>query len=212
MKDILFLFKKPKEFFKKINRDKIHYLPFLIVIILYLISTFITKDLFAEYLKNMIFSAESVEAGDLDYIIKNQTIISFVINPGLPLIAIIVKAYLINGISGFDGYGELKDSIIVVSYSYIFVAVGNLIDSILSVITNTYGFRLTITSLMQLDQTNYFAQILNEITPFIIYYQILVVIGIAIAYEVTYKRASVFVIGTWITWLLLISGIRTISF
>src|SRR6056297_120244 len=138
MKDILFLFKKPKEFFEKINRDKIHYLPFLIVIILYLISTFITKDLFAEYLKNMIFSAESVEAGDLDYIIKNQTIISFVINPGLPLIAIIVKAYLINGISGFDGYGELKDSIIVVSYSYIFVAVGNLFDSILSVITNTY--------------------------------------------------------------------------
>lgn len=212
MKDIIQLIRKPRDFFENINRKKVNFFPFIVIIGLYLISTLITKGLFAEYLREVIFAGESVEPGEMEYIIKNQTIMSFIINPGIPLIIIIVKAYLVNGISGFDGYGELKDSIIVVSYSYIVVAVGNLIDSILSLLTNTYGFRLTITSLFKLDQANYFAQVFNEITPFVVYYQILVIVGISILYEVNYKRASVFVLGTWLAWLLLISGIRTIPF
>jgi len=212
MENILLMIKKPKTFFKKMERGRIQFLPFVIIIIIYIISTFITKNLFADYLKEMIFTTENMAPTDLDYIIKNQTIISFIINPGLPILGIIVKSYLINGISAFDGYGEFKDALNVVSYSYIVAAVGNLIQSILSIALNNYGFRLTITNLIHLNQSSYAAQILNEITPFVVYYQILAVIGIAVLYQVSYKRSSIFVIGTWATWLLIISGIRTISF
>ncbi len=212
MENILLIIKKPKNFFGKMERNRIQLFPFLLIIIMYIISTFITKNIFADYLKDMIFTTENMTPSDLEYIIKNQTIISFIINPGLPILGIIVKAYLINGISAFDGHGEFKDALNVVSYSYIAVAFGNLIQSVLSVLLSKYGFRLTITNLLNLNQSSYASQILNEITPFVVYYQILVVIGIAILYQVNYKRSLIFVVGTWATWLLIISGIRTISF
>jgi hypothetical protein len=40
-------------------------------------------------------------------------------------------------------------------------------------------------------------------------YQIITIIGISVLYKVEYKRAGIFVIGTWVTWLLIFSGLNS---
>lgn len=210
MKNLVNLIKQPKSFFDNLNREKIYLSPFIIVVAVYILSTFITKNLYSDYLTELINTAGSVQNEELDIIIRNQTITSFIINPILPLIIIFVKGYLLNGISYFDGYGELKDSINVVSFSYIIVAFGNLINSLISLINRNYNFSINPTLLLNLEQDSYFYNFLSGLTPFIVYYQILLIIGISVLYKVEKRRASIFVIGTWLTWLLLISGIRSI--
>lgn len=211
MKNFANLIKQPKIFFENLNREKIYFSPFFIVIALYILSTIITKNLYSDYLMEILKTTGSVQNEELDIIIRNQTITSFIINPILPLIIIFVKAYLLNGISYFDGYGELKDSIKVVSFSYIIVALGNLINSIISLIIKNYNFTINPTLLFNFEQNSYLYNFLSGFTPFVIYYQVLLIIGISVLYKVEKKRASIFVIGTWITWLLLTSGIKSIN-
>ncbi len=211
MKNFANLIKQPKIFFENLNREKIYFSPFFIVIALYILSTIITKNLYSDYLMEILKTTGSVQNEELDIIIRNQTITSFIINPILPLIIIFVKGYLINGISYFDGYGELKDSINVVSFSYIIVALGNLFNSLISLINRNYNFSISPAILFNFEQNSYFYNFLSGFTPFIIYYQILLIIGISVLYKVEKKRSSIFVIGTWITWLLLTSGIKSIN-
>ncbi len=211
MKNIVNLIKQPKSFFENLNREKIYISSFFIIILIYLLSTYITKNLYSDYLIEIIKTEGSIQNEELEVIIRNQTITSFIINPILPLIIIFVKGYLLNGISYFDGYGELKDSINVVSFSYIVVALGNVINSLISLITRNYNFSINPTLLFNFEQNSYFYNFLSGLTPFVIYYQILLIIGISVLYKVEKKRAAVFVIGTWITWLLLTSGIKSIN-
>ncbi|MDW7668875.1 MAG: YIP1 family protein [Bacillota bacterium] len=211
MRNIFNLIKQPKSFFENLSREKIYISPFFIIITLYLLSTFITKNLYSDYLTDIINSSGAMQNEELDVILRNQTITSFIINPILPLIIIFVKSYLLNGISYFDGYGELKDSINVVSFSYIVVALGNVINSLISLINRNYNFSINPTLLFNFEQNSYFYNFLSGLTLFVIYYQILLIIGISVLYKVEKKRAAVFVIGTWITWLLLTSGIKSIN-
>jgi hypothetical protein len=209
MIEIIMFLKHPKKFYENLDSNKINIKPFIIIISLYLIGTLITKNLYAENLRDLILNTGTNQKEEIDLIIKNQTITSFIINPILPLIAIFVKSYLLNGISYFDGVGELKDSINVVSHAYIVVAIGNLFNSLLSLIFNNYNLSLSLNLLLDLKQNSYLYSLIESVNPFVIIYQIITIIGISVLYKVEYKRAAIFVIGTWITWLLIFSGINS---
>lgn len=214
MNKLIKLFISPNEFFNELKVEENHSYKkqFILIIFLSFLSAFLTKNLYLEYFTDLAFKNNQLNAIEFGKTLYMQGIISIVMASVLPIGIIALKSYLINGMTSFAGYGELKDSLAVVSYSYIIVTSGKLLASVIGIIINKYGFGFNIGFFLEIyNSPTVTSIILKEFDIFTIWYEILVIIGISKLYNVSLSKASVFVLGTWISYIFLSFGFAVMT-
>ncbi|MFA5523966.1 MAG: YIP1 family protein [Tissierellales bacterium] len=112
----------------------------------------------------------------------------------------LVKSTLINAFSGFvNGTGTFKQALSVITYSYLPVFLGNIIVTIISLITKQNEILTSLAVFLPDSQAGtVLYTILANLDIFVIWYQILAIIGISKVYSVSKKSSSILVLGTWI--------------
>jgi hypothetical protein len=189
------------------REEKSFAIPLIAVFILSLLSAIIVKNLYMEYYAEISQVINNVSDFDFAKEIQLQGIISVVLSGLAPMIVILVKSYMVNGIASFGGYGSFKDALLVISYAYVPAAAGTFIASITAVLLGQYGFNFSPGSIMEIGNNITIASLLlKEFNIFVIWYEILAIIGISKIYRVNYNRAVIFIIGTWFSWILISAG------
>jgi len=207
--DIKNLFLHPVVFFEELaSRDEKSYiLPMALVIILSVISAIIVKNLYMDYYTVISTNMGNASAGELARDIEVQGIVSILVSGLAPMIVIFVKSYLVNGIASFGGFGKIRDSLTTISWSYLPAVSGTFLASIAAVVLGQYGFEFSPGSIMELfGETSAASMILKGFDIFVIWYEILAIVGISKIYRVSYSKASVFILGTWFSWMLISAG------
>jgi hypothetical protein len=181
--------------------------PLIAVFILSVISAIIVKSLYMEYYAEISQGIDTVFDGDLSKEIQIQGLISIVVAGLAPLVVIFVKSYMVNGIASFGGFGNFKDSLTAISYAYLPAAAGTFIASLAAVLLDHYGFNFSPGSILEFGNNITIATVLlKEFDIFVIWYEILAIIGISKIYRVNYNRSSFFILGTWFSWILISVG------
>ncbi|SHI67149.1 Yip1 domain-containing protein [Dethiosulfatibacter aminovorans DSM 17477] len=209
VKDFKNLIIQPVAFFDELasREEKNFILPLAAVFIMAIISSIIVKNLYMEHYAAILQSVGDVSKDELARELRMQGITSILVSSLAPMIVIFIKSYLVNGIASFGGFGKLKDSLTVISYAYLPAAAGALIASITAVLIGHYGFDFSPGSIMELGGSVGIASVLlKEFDIFVIWYEILAVIGISKIYRVNYGKAAVFILGTWFSWILISAG------
>lgn len=121
----------------------------------------------------------------------------------------LVKSALINAFSGFvNGTGTFKQAFSVITYSYFPVFLGSIIITIISLITKQYNIVTSLAVFLPDSQAGTFLYtLLGNLDIFVIWYQILAIIGISKVYSISKKSSAILVLGTWIAFILISSGI-----
>lgn len=125
----------------------------------------------------------------------------------------LVKSALINAFSGFvNGTGTFKQAFSVITYSYMPVLLGSIIVTIISLITNQYAILTSLAVFLPDSQMGTFLySVLSYFDVFVIWYQILAIIGISKVYSISKKSSAILVLGTWIAYILINTGIGLIG-
>lgn len=204
MNDYKNLILHPIRFYNNLALEgkKTYVIPMVVIFILSVLSSIIVRNLYIEYYSDISQGIDSIPNE-----IQIQGIISMVISSFAPIVVIVTKSYMVNGVVIFGGFGIIKDATTVISYAYLPAAIGAFFSSVVSVFLGHYGFNFSLGSIMELNNSATIASILlKQFDIFIIWYEILVIIGISKIYRINYTKASVFVIGTWFSWILISAG------
>lgn len=125
----------------------------------------------------------------------------------------ILKSAIINGFSGFvNGTGTFKQSLSVITYAYLPVLLGTVITTILGLIIGEFNVETSLAIFLPESATGGFLYtILANLDIFIIWYQVLAIIGISKAYKISKGSSSILVLGTWIVYILVSAGLGAAS-
>lgn len=125
----------------------------------------------------------------------------------------LVKSALINAFSGFvNGTGTFKQAISVITYSYFPVFLGSIITTIISLITKQYNILTSLAVFLPNSQVGTFLHtFLGNLDIFVIWYQILAIIGISKVYSISKKSSAILVLGTWLVYILASSGLGVLG-
>lgn len=125
----------------------------------------------------------------------------------------LVKSALINAFSGFvNGTGTFKQAFSIIIYSYFPVFLGTIIKTVLTLITKQPNIVTSLAVFLPDSQaTTFLYLLLGNLDIFVIWYQILAIIGISKVYGINKKSSAVLVLGTWIVFILITSGLGAVG-
>ncbi|WIV11992.1 Yip1 family protein [Proteiniborus sp. MB09-C3] len=131
----------------------------------------------------------------------------------LIVIVWLVKSALINAFSGFvNGTGTFKQAFSVIAHSYFPVLLGSIIIAIISFITKQNNILTSLAVFLPDSQAGTFLHtLLASLDVFVIWYQILAIIGISKVYSISKKSSAILVLGTWIVFILISSGLGVLG-
>jgi len=129
------------------------------------------------------------------------------------VLAWIVKAAIVNGFSGFvNGTGTFKQSLSVITYAYFPVLLGSIITTILALVIGEIDIQTSLAIFLPDSMAGSFLYtVLANLDIFVIWYQILAIIGISKVYKIGKGSSSVLVLGTWIVYILITAGVGAAS-
>ncbi|MBS4534642.1 YIP1 family protein [Clostridium sp. D2Q-14] len=207
---IKYLFVNPNELFKSVKFYPSTKLPIALIIISTLVAAFIemnTDEFINSIAENMPGMTPS------DSVLTGYMILTVILTPIVPIFIVFFKAFMVNGLAALvGGDGEYKDAIAIAAYSYVPVAVGRLILTIIFVASGNPVVDLNLALILpesMIGSIVYGAFLHFDIL--IIWYQILVLIGATYLYEIPKKKAFVPVILPWIVWIILSSGLYVLN-
>ncbi|EOC99935.1 Yip1 family protein [Caldisalinibacter kiritimatiensis] len=213
-----YIFTNPSKAFENISQHPNYLFPVLTIIIGMAILSYLRIDLYKEfYIEQMQrqFASQGVNfQGDIQSMAKMQGYISvFGVIIMLP-ITWLIKSGLVHGISkAAGGEGTFKQGFAAIVYAYFPMLLGSIIITIISLMVGKYDISATFAVILpETMKGNFLYNLLSQFDIFVIWYQILAVIGISYAYDISKKKASIGVLGTWIISILLATGIATVSY
>jgi len=169
--------------------------------------------LYKEFLVDMMnqtYANMGVEVPPMTESLLNIQVYSTMIVTAVTIIlAWLLKSAIINGASGFvDGTGTFKQSFSIIAYSYFPVLLGSVITTVLSLAVGEFNIMTSLAILLpESMMSSAIYTILANIDIFVIWYQILAIIGISKAYKISKGKASILVLGTWIVYILISAGL-----
>ncbi len=204
---VKYIFLKPNKAFEDIAHFPTVLFPFLTVFIGMLILIGVRYNLFKEYL-NM--NAQDIAGQTVN---APNVLISIVAFSFLPVSVWIIKSSLIHGfVPLFGGEAKFKQIFSVVAYAYLPVLLGQVIIAIISLATGEFTVIISAAALLPKSmEGDFLFSFLAQFDIFVIWYQILVIIGASHVYDLEKKHTAIPVIGTWLSWVLIISSLQIIS-
>lgn len=165
------------------------------------------------YIQQYAQSGVEVTEGFIDNMVMGG-IVGAIVGPIIGAVVVwLVKSALINAFSGFvNGTGTFKQALSVITYSYFPVFLGNIIITIILLITKQSNIITSLAVFLPDSQAGTFLYaILANLDIFVIWYQILAIIGISKVYSISKKSSSILVLGTWFIYILIISGLGSLG-
>jgi hypothetical protein len=214
---LFYVFTKPDKVFENLKEYPKVLFPIIFTIIGLGLLSFLRIDLFKEFYINEIYKQYAAKGldmpGNIETLAQTQAYITVILAGVMPILIWLIKSALVHGIAGLgDGEATFKHSFSVIAHSYLPVILGSVIVTIISLAINRYNVITSFAVLLPKSMEGGFLyNLLANIDIFIIWYQILAVIGISKAYEISRKRAAFAVLGTWLSWVLISTGMTTIA-
>ncbi|SCG81973.1 hypothetical protein DW1_0353 [Proteiniborus sp. DW1] len=213
-----YVFISPSKAFENIKEHPRVLFPMLIILIGMLAITVprlnMMKELLRDtYIQQYAQSGVEVTEGFIDNMVMGG-IVGAIVGPIIGAVVVwLVKSALINAFSGFvNGTGTFKQALSVITYSYFPVFLGNIIITIILLITKQSNIITSLAVFLPDSQAGTFLYaILANLDIFVIWYQILAIIGISKVYSISKKSSSILVLGTWFIYILIISGLGSLG-
>jgi len=201
-----FLFIKPNKLFSNLKQHPKILFPTLTVFLGMIVLTLIRFNLFEEYI---IINNEGLQ----DSSAISGTIVGTLLGLAIfPVLILIVKSGFIHGfVPLFGGDANYKQIFSIISYAYMPVMLGQVVIAIISLIIGEFYVSLSFAQFLPATVNEFYYVFLSQFDIFVIWYQVLAIIGASYLYEISKKKAAIPVLLTWISWLLIISSFQVIG-
>lgn len=205
---LLNVFINPKRIMENISVKPTVLIPILMMTAVFLLLNIARFDLFKEFSTQQLMDLGRVGNSEINELSQEIMMTSLYINTIIaslsPLIGIIFKGAVIFGIVQlFGGKGNFKSNISVVAFSYFILTLGEIIRTIIGLLTETYMVTTSLAAAIpNLQMGTPLYVLLGSIDVFSIWYLIVSTVGIAIVNGISKGRAAA---AVFIPWLLLIA-------
>ncbi|RKD32355.1 Yip1 family protein [Thermohalobacter berrensis] len=211
-----YVFTNPNKAFKNIAEYPKPLFPILLIIGVMLFLILIRVGLYKDFLRQQLvqqFSRQGMEMPNIENLLNAQLYISMIFIAITPLAIWLGKSVFINAISGLvGGEGSFKKGFRVIVYSYLPILLGQILVAIISLIIGKFAVPINFAIILPSSmEGGLLYNLLSQIDIFIIWYQVLAIIGVSYAYQISRKSASFLVLSSWIIWVLITSGLATIG-
>lgn len=209
---VRYIFTNPNEAFKDVAVFPKVLFPTLLVVISMILISLITLDKDVQ-IQNMIQQYEKLGQEIPPTSQMEKSFYVSILFAGIgPLIFWGIKSFLVSGLSSvLGGTGTVKEAFSVIAHAYLPVVLGSLVVGIISMIVGKGTIPIDFSILLPNSMEGGFLYyVLAQINIFIIWYEILTVIGISYAFDIPRKKSAIVVIGSWLIWILIVSGTNTI--
>ncbi|MCT4661359.1 MAG: YIP1 family protein [Tissierellales bacterium] len=200
----------PKKFFQKLHQSINILVPMIIIAIVMGVLAYISIDKQAyvnetlKFYENLDRTAPSLAQIDQAYIAR---VASFVYGP---LLELLVKAALVAGLATMaGGVGSVKTAYSIALYSYMPMLIGKIL---VVIATGDIEASLSLAGMMTGFEGDFIYYFLAQIDPFVILYQILMIIGIVEIFDVDKKRGTFAVLCPWILWIGIKAGFQNMNY
>jgi hypothetical protein len=157
-----------------------------------------------KFYENLDRTAPSLAQIDQAYIAR---VASFVYGP---LLELLVKAALVAGLATMaGGVGSVKTAYSIALYSYMPMLIGKIL---VVIATGDIEASLSLAGMMTGFEGDFIYYFLAQIDPFVILYQILMIIGIVEIFDVDKKRGTFAVLCPWILWIGIKAGFQNMNY
>lgn len=212
-----YIFISPSKAFENLKHHPKVLFPMLVILIGMLLLSLSRINVMKEFMREAAiqqYAQMGMEAPEgIDALLSMQ-VYGGIAGIIIGLVAVwLVKSALINAFSGFvNGTGTFKQAFSVITYSYFPVFLGNIIVTIISLVTKQYDILTSLAVFLPDSQMGtFFHTVLGNLDIFVIWYQILAIIGISKVYSISKKSSAVLVLGTWIVYILASSGLGVLG-
>ncbi|SHJ67590.1 Yip1 family protein [Paramaledivibacter caminithermalis] len=155
-------------------------------------------DLLKEFtLQQMELNPNSVEIPE--EIMMTTVYIASISASIMPIIMALFKGLISHGITRlFDGKGDIKQSLSVIFFSYFIVMLGEIIKTIICLLTQSYFVTISLASVIpNLEFNTPLYNLMTQFDIFILWYLIVSMIGISVVHRISKGKAAVAVFGPW---------------
>jgi hypothetical protein len=209
---IIGIFTIPRQTFETIDQKPTWFLPFIIGVIFFLIMQILTIDIqTADQIAMMetrdmpqeqLDAARSQMAGPLKYV-------SLIAGPIVWLIMLVIMAALfyVAGNLMIGGDSSFKKVFAIVCWSGLVGVIGIILMTLLMLSKGTtQGIALDLTAFLDTpaigEEKSTLYRILSKFDIFTIWQIVLWIIGLAVTYKTTIKKAAVPIISLWVLWMI----------
>lgn len=205
------VFVNPDKAFADIAERPKALFPILVIVIGTILLGVLRLDAIKEVLRNQMMNnlGSNPMPPNAEQLINIQAYTGLIIGALSPVVMWLVKSGVMQGMSGFfGGDGKFKQAFSVVGYAYLPVLLGQVIIAIISMIIGelTIIFSPAV-FLPDSMSTSFIYLLLSQFDIFVIWYEILAIIGISYAYKIDKKKAAILVLFTWFVWILIVCGL-----
>ena len=200
---IMKLFTDPVEVMNDISLKPKILVPILLILIIFTLMNGLKidflKELMLEQFKVQMEGNPNVSQLS-ESIIMNYVYFALIMASIGPLLAIFSKGLISHGIVQlFEGKGKIKTSISVVAFSYFIVVFGEVVRTIITLLTKNYMVMTSPAAIMSNEKMGTPLYILlSNLDVFTIWYLIVSMIGISIVHKISKGKAAVAVFAPWI--------------
>ncbi len=200
---IMKLFTDPVEVMNDISLKPKILVPILLILIIFTLMNVLKMD----FLKELMLEQFKVQMEGnpnvsqlSESIIMNYVYFALIMASIGPLLAIFSKGLISHGIVQlFEGKGKIKTSISVVAFSYFIVVFGEVVRTIITLLTKNYMVMTSPAAIMSNEKMGTPLYILlSSLDVFTIWYLIVSIIGISIVHKISKGKAAVAVFAPWI--------------
>ncbi len=208
-----YVFISPSKAFENIKHHPKVLFPMLVILIGMLLLSLPRINMMKEFMREAAIQQYAKMGMEMpagaEALVDVQVYTTIVITVIMLAVIWLVKSALINAFSGFvNGTGTFKQAFSVITYSYFPVFLGSIIVTIISLVTKQYNIITSLAVFLPDSQMGTFLYtILGNLDIFVIWYQILAIIGISKVYSISKKSSAILVLGTWIVYILASAGL-----
>lgn len=200
----------PTEVFESIERKPNFILPMVITIVVTGLITFFTKDLMAEYTKQLLLN-QGLDSSQLEATLeatKTLTQVSLVLGVIFSFLSPLIKGLVSHLFSlMFGGEGKVDASVSVVLNAYMIVMLGSLLSLPIVVLTQNPVFSFSAAVFLPTaDAAKPLYTLLSSLNVFTIWYLIVSIMGFKKVHKYSTMKASLAVIIPFILMLLVSFG------
>ncbi|KPU26910.1 hypothetical protein TR13x_07800 [Caloranaerobacter sp. TR13] len=211
-----YVFTDPVKLFDNLREYPKVLFPILLVGIGMMLLILLRLGSYREFLSSKMMeqlAKQGTEMPNLESLVNTQVYVSIIVIAVTPMVVWVFKSFLTNGLASvFGGNGKFKDAFSVISHAFIPVLLGQVIITIISLIIGKFDVLINFAVLLPESMTGgLLYSILSQIDIFIIWYQILAIIGISQVYGISRKKSALAVLLPWITWILIVGGLSTVK-
>ena len=211
---IIGIYTAPRRTFEAIDQNPTWFVPFLIVIIFFLIFQFLTVDLQMDYRIKIMEARGNIPQEQMDMARTQMQgpvkYIGFIVGPIVWLIMLVIIAglFYVAGNIMIGGDSSYKKVFAIVAWTGLIGVVSFIIMTILILSKGTmHGVSLDLSILLNTpaigEEKSVLYRILSKFDVFTIWELVLYIIGMSVTYKSTVQKAAIPILSLWILWIII---------